>query len=193
MLAAETVDAQASVLSDAVQTSTAVLAGVGGAVVRVGQAVAAFVALGTEADVRAVGVLAGSAIAAGGRDGTFIDIFVTQAASIAQLASAGKVQEVARWRALCTVAALVRSAWVKLSFAVAARVRKLAHALVVVYKVYTRSSVATRSRSAIIDIQLEREKHDILETKTPLGLMGQLAIPRNYDRCSPWCRCKCSC
>jgi len=64
VLSAETVDAEAGVLSDPVQTSSSILTRVGGAVVGVGQAISTFVTFSAEASVRAVGILTGGAIAA---------------------------------------------------------------------------------------------------------------------------------
>lgn len=77
------------------------------AVVPVDDAVPALVAVGADAVVRSVGVATGGAVAARRRHDTFVHIFVTQAARVAQRARARKVEEVARRRASCTVAASV--------------------------------------------------------------------------------------
>ena len=154
MLAAKTIDAQARVLANAVQTGAAVLAGVSGAVVRVGEAVATFVALCTKADVRAVGVLAGSAVATRRRNCTLVNVFIAEAASVSKFTGAGKVQKVARRRALGSVATFVGRAGVQFSVTIASGVRQLADALIVVNQIDAGSSVATRTRSAVINVHL---------------------------------------
>ena len=64
MFPAESVHAQTSVLANAIQARSAVLAREDCAVIRVGETVPALVALGAVADVRAVRVLTGGAVAA---------------------------------------------------------------------------------------------------------------------------------
>jgi hypothetical protein len=57
MFATKSIDAETRVLADAIQASSAVLAGKCSTIVRVGQAIAAFVAFGAKTNVRSVGIL----------------------------------------------------------------------------------------------------------------------------------------
>ena len=154
VLGAESVGAEARVLSDAVEAGAAVLARVHGAVVRVGQTVASFVSFGAEAGVGSVRVAAGGSVAAGRGDGALVDVLVAQAAGVSQLARAGEIHVVAGRSALGSVAAPVGSAGIQFGVAVASRVGQLAHALVVVDQVDAGSSVTAGIRGAVVHIHL---------------------------------------
>ena len=139
MFAAKSVGTETRVLADAVQAGASVLTRIDGAVVGVGQTVAALVALGAEALVGPVGVAAGGAVAARRGDGALVDVLVAEAPRVAQLTAARKVQVVAGRSALGAVAAAVGGARIEFGVAGAARVRQLAHALVVGHQIDARS------------------------------------------------------
>lgn len=75
------------------------------AVISVDKTVSALIASRADTLVRAIGVLAGSTIAAWGGNETLVYIFVAQAACIAYTARTREVQEVGGWRAACIVVA----------------------------------------------------------------------------------------
>lgn len=75
------------------------------AVISVDKTVSALIASRADTLVRAIGVLAGSTIAAWGGHETLVYIFVAQAACIADTAGTREVQEVGGWRAARIVVA----------------------------------------------------------------------------------------
>lgn len=84
MLAFETVQTEASVIADAIETGTAILAWERGAVVGVHGAIASFVAFVADALIRAGDVLTCRTIATWRRQGTLVDVLVAQAAGVAE-------------------------------------------------------------------------------------------------------------
>ena len=199
VLGAESVGAEARVLSDAVEAGAAVLARVHGAVVRVGQTVASFVSFGAEAGVGSVRVAAGGSVAAGRGDGALVDVLVAQAAGVSQLARAGEIHVVAGRSALGSVAAPVGSAGIQFGVAVASRVGQLAHALVVVDQVDAGSSVTAGIRGAVVHIHLNPVRISRENEEGPEG-GGLGAGPQEYNdlhrscgQSIPWRRSTCSC
>lgn len=94
MFPAETVHAEAGVVTDAVQASATVLTGEGSAVVGVDDAITTLVSLRAKALVRAVGVSASGAVSARRGHYTLVHVFVAESAGVADRASAGKVEEI---------------------------------------------------------------------------------------------------
>lgn len=88
VFAIESIDTEARVVTNAVQTCATILARERGAIIRIDGTISALVTLRAEATIRAGHIEATGAIAARRTEGTLIDILVTVASRVAQLAGA---------------------------------------------------------------------------------------------------------